>query len=436
MQAGCVMMRRSALIVLIFCAVGLQAQSPYTNVMITSQETGWFGYPPCEPSIWVSQKDPKHVVCGTILNGFHTSADSGRTWISGQLKSTHGVYGDPVITGNRKGDFYYCHLGDPEGKGWSSSRLLECIVCQRSDDNGYTWHNGAPAGTNPPKDQDKEWTICTPDSRKVFMTWTQFDQYESHAPGDSTNILFACAGRKMKRWSKARRINQFSGNCLDDDGTVEGAVPACGPKKEVYVAWALNETIWFDRSLNGGKKWLDKDVPAATIHGGWNQNIPGIMRANGMPVLVSDLSGGPRNGNLYLCWSDTRNGEDNTDVFFSFSADQGTTWSAPVRVNNDSGKAHQFFPWLAIDQATGDLHIVFYDRRRNEGLATDVYLASSADGGLTWTNERISESPFTPTQTVFFGDYNNISAYNGVIRPVWTRCVDGKLSVWTALINR
>jgi hypothetical protein len=33
------------------------------------------------------------------------------------------------------------------------------------------------------------------------------------------------------------------------------------------------------------------------------------------------------------------------------------------------------------------------------------------------------------------GDYNNISAYNGMVRPIWTELHDGKLSVWTALLN-
>ncbi|MFN9801068.1 MAG: sialidase family protein, partial [Bacteroidota bacterium] len=118
------------------------------------------------------------------------------------------------------------------------------------------------------------------------------------------------------------------------------------------------------------------------------------------------------------------------------SSDKGQSWSAPIRINDDAGVAHQFFPWMAVDASDGSLHVVFYDRRRKEGQMTDVFLASSQDGGKTWTNERISEAPFEPVNTVFFGDYNNISAHGGVVRPVWTRCENGKLSVWTALINR
>ena len=94
-----------------------------------------------------------------------------------------------------------------------------------------------------------------------------------------------------------------------------------------------------------------------------------------------------------------------------------------------------FFPWMAIDQATGYLYVVFYDRRNYEDNQTDVYLAYSKDAGQTWINEKVSESPFTPSEIIFFGDYNNISVHNGMVRPIWTRYEKGKLSVWTSLIS-
>jgi NOL1/NOP2/fmu family ribosome biogenesis protein len=118
--------------------------------------------------------------------------------------------------------------------------------------------------------------------------------------------------------------------------------------------------------------------------------------------LLSDLSNGPNRGNLYLCWSDERNGD--VDVFVSSSSDGGDHWTEAVRVNNDEGHAHQFFPWMTVDVVTGNLYAVFYDRRNYTDYNTDVYLASSNDGGKTWTNERISEKPFESNAGVFLGD--------------------------------
>jgi hypothetical protein len=45
-----------------------------------------------------------------------------------------------------------------------------------------------------------------------------------------SNVMFSSTTRKAKKWKKAIRINEFAGDCADDDGTVEGAVPAVGPR--------------------------------------------------------------------------------------------------------------------------------------------------------------------------------------------------------------
>jgi hypothetical protein len=90
---------------------------------------------------------------------------------------------------------------------------------------------------------------------------------------------------------------------------------------------------------------------------------------------------------------------------------------------------------MTIDQTTGYLYTVFYDRRNYSDANTDVYMARSTDGGTTWINERVSASPFAPTSGTFFGDYNNITAANGRVRPMWTRLTGSGLSVWTALID-
>ena len=86
---------------------------------------------------------------------------------------------------------------------------------------------------------------------------------------------------------------------------------------------------------------------------------------------------------------------------------------------------------MAIDQTSGFLYFVFYDRRNYDDTHTDVYMAISKDGGNTFTNFRISETPFVPDDRIFFGDYTNIVAHNGIVRPIWTRLHNGVLSVWT-----
>jgi hypothetical protein len=226
-----------------------------------------------------------------------------------------------------------------------------------------------------------------------------------------------------------------AGNCLDSDSAVEGAVPAVGPNGEVFVTWSGPTGIRFDRSLDGGQTWLNDDILVSDQPGGWDYSIPGIMRCNGFPITCCDLSHGPHRGNIYVNWTDQRNGATDTDVWFVRSLDGGDTWTQPLRVNDDPPGKHQFFTWMTIDQVTGWIYIVYYDRRNYTDNQTDVYMAVSKDGGVSFFNFRISESPFVPVSTVFFGDYNNIAAHNNVIRPIWTRLHNNELSIWTALID-
>jgi len=104
-------------------------------------------------------------------------------------------------------------------------------------------------------------------------------------------------------------------------------------------------------------------------------------------------------------------------------------------VNDDKKGRQQFLPWLAIDQVTGHLYTVFYDRRNHTNELTDVYVAVSRDAGKSFINLQVSTEPFAPDARVFFGDYNHISAHDGVVRPIWTRLDKGVLSVWTAIMD-
>lgn len=409
----------------------LAACSPYKNVMIDSGT----GVGPCEPSICVNPSNPKNIIAGAVLNTVYHSLDGGKTWKKQRLTSPHGVYGDPCIVADTSGNIYYFHLSDPSGKGWLSKKLLDRIVCQKSTNGGKTWNQGSYMGLDHPKDQDKEWAVIDNRNGNVYCTWTQFDLYDSKEPGDSTTILFSKSTDHGQNWSSPVRISQFAGDCVDDDETVEGAVPAVGPNGEIYVTWALGDHLYFDRSTDEGQTWLNEDIIAADGIVGWAFDIPGINRCNGMPITEVDLSGGEHHGTIYVNWSDQRNGEDNTDIWLIKSSDQGNTWSAPFRVNQDDTKTHQFFTWMDVDPVTGYLYIVYYDRSAYKDTQTDVMLAYSKDGGATFTNVKISNSPFVPDERVFFGDYNNISAYDGVVRPIWTRADGTALSIWTALIE-
>jgi hypothetical protein len=398
--------------------------SQYPNILIGDMNE------PNEPSICMDPKNTNRLVAGSNLDLYYFSDDGGLTWASGILNSSYGVWGDPVVIVDTNGHCYFFHLSVPSWTQW-----LDRIVCQKSTDGGQTWSDGSFMGLNGNKDQDKEWGVVDRVTNNIYVTWTQFDSYGSTNITDSTHIMFSRSLDGGITWSPAVRIDQHGGNCLDGDNTVEGAVPAVGPNGEIYVSWAGPLGLVFTKSMDRGLTWPSENVFVSDFPGGWDYSIPGISRANGLPITCCDLSGGPHHGTIYINWSDQRNGNNDTDIWMVKSTDGGTTWSISKRINDDPPGKHQFFCWMTIDQATGYLYVVFYDRRNYSGTQTDVWMAVSRDGGETFSNFKVSEESFAPSSSIFFGDYTHITAHNNIVRPIWTRLHNGQLSIWTALVD-
>ncbi|VAX17612.1 hypothetical protein MNBD_IGNAVI01-2034 [hydrothermal vent metagenome] len=416
-------------IFLVFHLFSSVIYSQFTNQRVSPTNA----YYPEEVTIAINPKDLLEISAGSNLNYFYISSTSGEFWDTQILTSSLGVWGDPCVVYDVNGNIYYAHLSNPAHGNW-----IDRIVVQKSIDSGRTWSNGVGIGLNSAKAQDKEWLAVDHSNsdygNNIYVSWTEFDQYGSSDPNDSTRILFSYSADEGETWSEPIKISDTGGDCLDEDNTVEGAVPAVGPNGEIYIAWAGPLGIMFDRSFDGGQTF-GKDIFVDEMPDGWDYSVPGISRCNGLPITACDISKSEYRGNVYVGWSDQRNGTNDTDIFFRRSRDKGETWDEVVRVNNDTTERHQFLTWMTVDSTSGNIYFVFYDRRNTTDVATDVYLARSTNGGETFQNYLISESSFVPNPSVFFGDYTGIAAYKGIIKPIWMRLNDNVLSVWSADIT-
>lgn len=409
---------------------------------------------PCEVSVAINPTNPNNIIGVALLSGLpggirasnaaFVTTDGGNTWKAVPTQNPKSlVQGDDSVTFASDGTAYHAYMSFDGIRVTRPKRAVGGMWVATSKDGGLTWNESVPAiehlnSVTP--FEDKPYIVTnniegSPYKNHAYMAWTRFDEYGLKDPKCYSHIFFTKSEDGGKSYIPPFRISDTLGDCQDGDNTLEGAIVAAGTKGEIYVIWAGPKGLYFDKSLDGG--WtFGADRIISEMPGGWDMEIAGIGRANGMPVTKVDISQSVHRGTIYVNWIDERNGDP--DVFLISSKDSGATWSPPLRVNNDklkNGKA-QFFTWMAVDPVDGAINIVFYDRRDTEGAKTGVTLARSTDGGKTFVNHKINLEPFECSPGVFFGDYNGIDAYNGLVVPIFTHFVGQReLAVSVALFR-
>lgn len=397
---------------------------------------------PNEVSVAINPREPNTVIAVSRARGSGTAArstnfiyvsrDGGLTWKTTPAQNPEQrTQGDDAVTIDSEGTAYHSYISFKGLRVERPKDAVNGIFVTSSLDGGATWKPPVAivdhANTVAPF-EDKPYLVAdtaqdSPFRRTIYVAWTRFSVYGSASPNDTSQIYLSRSDDAGASFAMPFRVSDTGGDALDGDNTVEGAVPAVGTKGEVYLTWAGPKGLVFDKSTDGG--WIfGEDKTISQLPGGWDIDVPGMNRHNGMPVTAVDHSQGSYRGSLYVNWIDQRNGDP--DVFVMASRDGGATWGAPVRVNDDpvgNGKA-QMFTWMAVDRVDGSINVVFYDRRNLEGTKTGVMLARSTDGGRTFRNYPIDLAPFDCNKDVFFGDYTGISAHGGRVVAAFMHFLD------------
>ena len=162
--------------------------------------------------------------------------------------------------------------------------------------------------------------------------------------------------------------------------TSRNPVVAIDGNEGIYVVWedSRHNTIdfYFNRSLDGGATWLDKDVWLTAVR-------PPQASASG-PILSADES-----GRLYLLWTDIR--ELPQSLYFSRSLDKGATWLLQaLRLDRHGPKEITYAPRLGNDGA-GHVYAVWW--QGEEPTKGTIRFNRSEDHGATWLEkEQILDS--------------------------------------------
>jgi hypothetical protein len=180
--------------------------------------------------------------------------------------------------------------------------------------------------------------------------------------------------------------------------------------------------------------------------------IPGSFRLPPTTMLAQD----PIDGRLYAVIADqtaTAGSERDVDLLLYHSDDGGAHWTGPRPLAIGApAQTDQFMPALAVD-ATGRLHLAFYDSRRtgaadaSANARVDAWYARSDDRGLSWSSQRLNDQPIesersfwsplapSPTGAQFIGDYLGIDVSAHAAYASYTTQIDGELALMASRID-
>ena len=135
--------------------------------------------------------------------------------------------------------------------------------------------------------------------------------------------------------------------------------------------------------------------------------------------MAVDRSGTATNNNIYVVASvEPFSANNGTDVMFARSTDDGQTFSAPHRINDDPINPNKWHIFGTLSVApNGRIDVVWLDTR-NAANNTDcqLFYSWSTDGGVTWAPNVAVSNSFNPQagfpQNQKIGDYITIVSDN------------------------
>ncbi|WP_243765410.1 exo-alpha-sialidase [Bacillus arachidis] len=386
------------------------------------------------------------------FSGFAFSNDLGNTWTDGGFIPVNpgGINaGDPVITVDRNGVFYYGQIGTENIPGRRQDVIS--VSTGTINPNGAITMNRPQIvgrGQNPPAMdnpntflQDKEWITVGPDAdnpgnEALYITWTDFttptpsilfSKYTTGvnlAPIITDQVIIPPAANTFVSGSFVLVDNLGGIYVFYEEITDPNPADMIRPQNYLNTP---NRTIRMVKSVDGGNTFpirvavSNPFAAAATDTALCDRPSIGVdnvrrIRMNEFPQAAI----GP-DGTLYVVWNAGRviGGTTFIDIFLAYSTDKGNTWN--IVDITPSNSTFTFFPSVAANK--NGAHIQ-YNRFNDRGGTLAgigdgtfaVFLKSfSLCDGLS--KEKMVSTAFSPvpvthpspdTADCYMGDYNQI----------------------------
>jgi hypothetical protein len=429
-----------------------------------------------EPAVAVDPTDSQIMVAGSndycaeiqngsgnVWTGYYRSEDGGDTWSNslvpgypadgsdeGLASPAHGscaAAGDPTQSFDGEGTLYYGFICFNRVQPTNGS-----IYLARYDDHGADYVRTVRIARGTPSTwglfQDKiniavDQSTGEDTSGNVYVAWARYS-----GQAVNNNVWFTRSTDGGQTFSKPFRL---TGGQAEEQFADIGI----GPDGAVYVTYreiahqnSTENRVRIVRSTDGGQTFsapatVADIVPFDSTDFGPDTCGDGpfacdngltYARFSSLSAVAADEDG------VHVVWS-ARNEAGQAKIFARNSPD-GLDWSDDADQLDTVEDGHQFFPDLT--SGGGALSVIFQDSQgdaeyspdlppgdtaegANSGDVVHSFVASSTDGGETWSELPVSTAGTNPNWEVrsgmrspFFGDYNYASAAGATHAWVWT----------------
>jgi hypothetical protein len=395
-----------------------------------------------ETTVAVNPADPNNVV---VVSNFQTadalmesvSFDGGATWSARMIADGSDDLGvaccDPNGAFDQYGNFFLVYL-DLRAKK---------VQAAYSTDGGLTLHFLATVDhtdQSNPMASGKKWGAGTDQPSLATGPGGTWFVYKMFSQGGQLLQVRGLPVSGLGQFGPLSAPQSVPGSKYGSFGDI-----AVGQNGQVLTTYQDNiptqgpSTIWMNLDPDGfgPAGFGSARVATVTNVGGFDFIPPQARRSvDAEAGLAYDRTRGPHRGRVYLVYTDEQPDEsDDTDIWVRHSDDDGATWSAPVRVNDDAGTNSQFNPHIAVDPATGFIAVGFHDARNDlgtgdsgdtNGIPNDdaqYFVAVSRDAGGSFSaNVQVSTGTSNAEAArngVQYGDYTGLGFAGGVVHPAW-----------------
>lgn len=311
--------------------------------------------------VWEDERDGELRYRNVYAN---VSTDGGRSWLEADVRIDGDVDGEAMSLGPR-----VVAVGDAAYVAWFDNRNgAYDIYVQATQDKGHSWLEEATrVDTDTAGNAYSAWPRLVANAdKRVLVTW------EDSRSGGSDIFSNVSTDGGATFTDDDRRVD--GGEEGGESNSFLPSVAMAGDR--AYVVWHDERNgemrdVLMNVSDDGGASWLDEPLRVDSDAAGVSDSSNPVVAAVGDRV--------------HVVWQDDRAG--GYDVYHRFSRDGGASWGGDeTRMDSDAGGESQSYdPVLLVD---GETVMVGWEDRRHDAEDVgfnDLFYRYSQDGGKTWS---------------------------------------------------